>query len=262
MAPALAAAFAAILAFAAWRARTLSSGGAIAAWAVGAAVLTGCGWLGAAILLTFFVSASAVSRIPPAMTVALDPKGSRRDGWQVCANGGAAALASLLAWRHVVPPDAALWMLTASLAAAAADTWATSIGGASRRPPRDLLTGAAVPAGTSGGVTWMGTGGAAAGAFAVSLPAALSGHSGPAVAGTIIGISGMLIDSALGAGVQGRFYCARCGRQSEWSRHRCGTRTRHEGGWRWLSNDGVNAIATGAAALAGWLAWASLSPSS
>lgn len=262
MAPALAAASAAILAFAAWRVRTLGGGGAVAAWAVGTAVLAGTGWLGAAILLTFFVSASAVSRISPASANQLDPKGSRRDAWQVCANGGAGAFASLLAWLALIPPDAALWMLTASLAAAAADTWATSVGGASRRPPRDLLTGAPVPAGTSGGVTWMGTGGAAGGALAVSLPAALSGHSGPAVAGTIIGIGGMLLDSALGAGVQGRFHCPRCGTASEWRRHRCGTRTRHEGGWRWLSNDGVNAIATGAAALAGWLAWAWLSHSS
>ena len=262
MAPALAAACAAILAVTAWRARTLSSGGAVAAWAVGTAILAGSGWLGGLILLTFFVSASAVSRIPPAAPAALDPKGNRRDAWQVGANGGAAALASLVAWSGLLPRDAALWMVTASLAAAAADTWATSVGGASRRPPRDLLTGRLVPPGASGGVTWMGTGAAAAGALAVSLPAALSGHSGPAVAGTIIGISGMLIDSALGGGVQGRFHCPHCGTRSEWPRHRCGTPTRHEGGWRWLTNDGVNAVATAAAALAGWVAWASLSPSS
>lgn len=260
MSPALAAALAAILALAAWRARTLDAGGAVAAWTVGVAVLAGAGWLGGATLLAFFISASAVSRIPPAATGPLDPKGARRDAWQVAANGGASTLACLLTLAGLIPPDAGLWMLTASLAAAAADTWATSVGGASRQAPRDLLTRAPVPAGTSGGVTWMGTAGAAAGALVVSLPAALSGHSRLAAAGTIIGLGGMLVDSALGASVQGRFHCPRCDARSEWPRHRCGTRTRHEGGWRWLTNDGVNAVATASAALAGWLAWAWLSP--
>ena len=258
MPPALAAALAAILALAAWRAHTLDAGGTAAAWGVGTAVLAAAGWLGGVTLLAFFVSASAVSRIPPAVPGALDPKGARRDAWQVAANGGAATLASLLTLAGLIRPDTGLWMLTASLAAAAADTWATSVGGASRRTPRDLLTGARVSPGSSGGVTWMGTAGGAAGALVVSLPAALSGYSGLAVAGTIIGWGGMLIDSALGARVQGRFHCPRCGTRSEWPRHRCGTRTRHEGGWRWLTNDGVNAIATAAAALAGWWAWASL----
>lgn len=260
MSPALAAALSAILALAAWRARTLEGGGAVAAWTVGAAVLAAAGWLGGATLLAFFLSASVVSRIPPAAPLPLDPKGTRRDAWQVAANGGAAALACLLTLAGLIPPNAGLWMLTASLAAAAADTWATSVGGASRRAPRSLLSGAPVPAGTSGGVTWLGTAGALAGALVVAAPAALSGHSRLAVAGTIIGLGGMLVDSALGASVQGRFHCPRCDIGSEWPRHRCGTRTRHEGGWRWLSNDGVNAVATAFAALAGWLAWAWLSP--
>ena len=262
MAPALAAALAALLALAAWRARTLGTGGALAAWAVGAAVLAAAGWLGGATLLAFFVSGSAVSRLPPATPGSLDPKGTRRDAWQVAANGGAGALACLLTLAGIILPEAGLWILTASLAAAAADTWATSVGGASRQAPRDLLSGARVPAGTSGGVTWMGTAGGVAGALVVSLPAVLSGHSRLAAASTIIGVGGMLADSALGATVQGRFHCPRCDTRSEWPRHRCGTRTRHEGGWRWLSNDGVNAIATASAALAGWLAWAWLSPAS
>ena len=255
MMPALAAAIAAPLAFAAWRARTLDPGGALAAWGVGAAVLAAAGWTGGAVLLTFFISASALSRIPPALPLALDPKGSRRDARQVYANGGGATFGALLVVAGVLPPTAGIWIVTASLAAAGADTWATSIGGASRVGPRDLLSGQPVPPGTSGGVTRLGTAGAAAGAFLISLPAAFSGHSAILAAGTIIGMGGMLLDSALGATVQARFCCPRCGTRSEWPQHRCGTRTRHEGGWRWLTNDGVNAIATGTAALAGWAAW-------
>ena len=251
----LAAAIAACIALAAWRARALDRGGALAAWTVGTAVLAAAGWIGGAVMLAFFVSASALSRIPEREPAALDPKGSRRDACQVYANGGAAALAGLLVLAGAVPPSAGLWIITTSLAAAAADTWATSIGGASRRAPHDLLSGKPVPPGTSGGVTRLGTAGAVGGALLVSLPATFSGHSTLLAAGTIIGVGGMILDSALGATVQGRFRCPRCGTRSEWPRHRCGTRTRHEGGWRWLSNDGVNAIATGTAALAGWAAW-------
>lgn len=259
MTPALAAAIAGVIALAAWRARTLDGGGSVAAWSVGTVVLTSAGWLGGAVLLTFFLSASALSRVRPALPSDVDPKGSRRDAWQVLANGGPAALAGLLVLLDLISPSAGLWMITASLAAAAADTWATSLGAASRRPPRDLVSGASVPPGTSGGVTRLGTAAAVAGAALVSLPPAFSGHSGLPAAGTIIGVGGMLLDSVLGATVQSRFRCPRCGTRSEWPRHRCGTRTRHEGGWRWLTNDGVNAIATGAAALAGWVAWLSFS---
>lgn len=262
MTPALAAAVAAVIALAAWRAGTLGPGGAAAAWTVGASILVAAGWLGGVILLAFFIPASAVSHLPPAAPSSLDPKGTRRDAWQVYANGGAAAVTALLAIAGVLPRPAAFWIITASLAAAAADTWGTSVGAASRRAPRDLLSGRPVPAGTSGGVTLLGTAGAAAGALIVSLPAAFTGHSGLLAAGTIIGVCGMLLDSAIGGTVQARFRCPRCGTRSEWPRHRCGTRTRHEGGWRWLTNDGVNAIATGAAALAGWAAWFWLSPPS
>jgi uncharacterized protein (TIGR00297 family) len=255
MTPALAAAIAAPIALAAWLARTLDRGGALAAWGVGTAVLAAAGGVGGGVLLTFFISASALSRIPPAGPATLDPRGNRRDARQVLANGGAAAVAGLLVLAGLLPAVAGLWISTASLAAAAADTWATAIGGASRLAPRDLFSGKPVPPGTSGGVTRRGTLGALGGAFVVSLPAACSGHSAVLAAGTIIGLGGMLLDSALGATVQARFRCPRCATRSEWPQHRCGTRTRHEGGWRWLTNDGVNAIATGTAALAGWAAW-------
>ncbi len=261
MSPVVAAGIAAAIALVAWGARTLEGPAAVAAWSVGTLVLAAGGWTGGAALLCFFVFASAVSHLPPALPTPLDPRGHRRDARQVYANGGFAALASLLALLGVLSPGAALWSLTASLAAAAADTWATSVGALSPRAPRHLLSGARVPAGTSGGVTWIGTAGAAAGALLVSLPAALTGHSRLLPVGTIIGMGGMLLDSALGATVQARFRCPRCAAPSEWPRHRCGTRTRHEGGWRWLTNDGVNAIATGTAALLGWAAWRWLSSS-
>ncbi len=259
MTPALAAAVSAAAAWLGWRAGALTASGALAAWSVGAAVLVGTGWPGGAVLAIFFLAGSLISRLVPRRSILLDPKGPRRDPWQVYANGGASAVGALAG--AAAGSGLGLWIVTASLAAAAADTWATSIGPLGRRDPRLILSGRPVPPGTSGAVSWLGSAGGLVGAVLATLPAWLTGHNAMAGAGAIIGVGGMLADSVLGATLQGRFRCPACAAPSEWLRHRCGTATIHEGGWRWLSNDGVNAAATTAAALAGWAAWRWLSPS-
>jgi uncharacterized membrane protein len=201
------------------------------------------------------VSSSLVSRLERRTPSLLDPKGSRRDAWQVLANGGAAAAGAALA-AQVGGGGAALWTATGALAAAAADTWATSLGSRSRRPPRHIITGHPVPHGTGGGVTLPGSGGAVAGALVTAAAGAVVSHD-PALlpAGIIIGVIGMLADSALGGSVQARFRCPACECASEWPLHRCGTPTILEGGVRWLTNDLVNALATMLAASLGALAW-------
>ncbi len=256
MSPLLALALAAAFSAAAWRAGALTAPGALAATLVGGGVLTGAGWSGAAALTAFFVSSSLVSRIDPPARPAGDAKGNRRDHRQVFANGGPAALGSLAAHGE---PSLALWIATASLAAAAADTWATSVGAWSRTSPRHLLTWQPVPAGTSGGVTGLGCLGALVGALIVAASGALVGHDSRLWTAAAIGFGGMIVDSALGAAAQGHFRCPSCGEPSEWPVHRCGRATSLEGGWRWLDNDGVNAVATALAALAGGACWAWLS---
>jgi uncharacterized protein (TIGR00297 family) len=217
-------------------------------------ILLGAGWQGGAILAVFFVSSSLISKLTAKrFAPALDLKGDRRDAWQVFANGGVAALAAVIA-----PDDFPLriWLVTASLAAAAADTWATSIGSLSRVPPRLLWTRRRVVPGTSGGVTAAGAGGAVVGAALVSLTGAwAAGVPWLALAGTLIGFAGMLLDSTIGGRLQGRFHCPRCDVQSEWGRHHCGTTTRLTGGFRWLNNDAVNAIAIAVATLLTWTFW-------
>jgi uncharacterized protein (TIGR00297 family) len=254
LSPILAAAIAAALALGGWQARALTGSGAFAATAVGMALLTGAGWAGAAALAAFFLSSSAVSHVGrPGRPMAGDPQGNRRDHWQVFANGGPAALGALLSHNQ---PSLAVWVATSSLAAAGADTWATSVGAWSRVAPRHLLTWRPVPAGTNGGVTLLGSTGALVGGALVAVAGGLIGHEPKLVAAAVaIGFGGMLIDSALGASVQGSFRCPDCGALSEWRVHRCGARTVHMGGLEWLDNDGVNALATGSAAFAGWGAW-------
>ena len=227
----------------------------MAAVIVGTLVVAGTGWPGGAVLAAFFVSSTAVGRLAPPRP-GLDAKGERRDPYQVLANGGPAALGALLGLGN---PALGLWVVTGSLAAAAADTWATSLGGLSRRAPRLLWFGRLVAPGTSGGMTLVGCAAAAGGAVLVAAVGAAAGPApGLLPAGTLVGFAGMLADSALGAGWQGRFHCPACDVASDWRVHRCGTRTVRQGGLRWLDNDAVNLSATALAAVlagAAWLAW-------
>ncbi len=205
-------------------------------------------------LAAFFVSSNLISRVRPhAGPAGPDAKSDRRDHWQVYANGGAAALGAGIGLGD---PALGFWLVTATLATAAADTWATSVGIRSRVPPRMIGLGPRVPAGSSGGMTLAGCAGAAAGASLVAGTGALVSDSPVLLpVGTLIGFAGMVADSVLGALLQGRFRCPACEAASEWRVHRCGAVTTREGGMAWLNNDGVNFLATalaGGAALAAW----------
>ncbi|MBA3317365.1 MAG: DUF92 domain-containing protein [Gemmatimonadales bacterium] len=249
----------AVVALVAYRLATLTRSGAVAAWLVGTMVLHGTGWEGGGILAAFFVSSSLVS-LGAAAPAGLDPKGGRRDHRQVLANGGIAAAAALFGLHD---PQLGIWLVTSALAAAAADTWATSFGARSEAPPRLILGGRVVPPGTSGGITALGSAGGAAGASLVAAAGAIAGDMPVLLpAAALVGFGGMVLDSVLGAGLQGRFRCTQCGERSEWRRHRCGRPTAHEGGLAWLDNDGVNLTAAVGAAGVAYAAWLWLSPMS
>ena len=129
----------------AWRAGTLTATGAAGSMDGRAFVLSGTGWQGGAVLAAFFISSNLVSRRRPGDAAGdLDPKGDRRDLWQVYANGGAAALGAVGSARSPL----GIWLVTASLAAPRPLTpgqprsalW-------SRVPPRLLWSGRAGTAG-------------------------------------------------------------------------------------------------------------------
>jgi uncharacterized protein (TIGR00297 family) len=230
----------------------------LAAWTVGVLVLLGTGWQGGAVLAAFFISSNLVSAVGPRPGPGLDPKPDRRDLWQVYANGGAAALG---AGVGLVDHGLGIWLVTTTLAAAAADTWATSIGARSRALPRLAWSGRTVPAGSSGGMTLLGTAGGAAGALIVAGTGAIATDMPLLLPiGTLIGFLGMVADSTLGALLQGRFHCPACNAASEWRVHRCGEATTREGGMAWLNNDGVNFVATALAGCAALVVWCWLSP--
>lgn len=218
----------------------LTPAGVAAATAVGAATTLGTGWRGLALLAVFFVSSSALTR-----------GGGRRTARQVLANGGVAAVAALLSLLG-------RWGLSAfagALAAAAADTWATEIGGRSSATPRLVTTARPVPPGTSGGVTWLGSAGGLAGAAVLAASAGWLGLVPPSLSAWIAGagVAGGLADSLLGATLQARFRCPACGEDGETSRCPCGAPATPVAGLPWLTNDVVNLACTLVGAAVGTL---------
>ena len=234
---ALAVVSAAAVSAAAWRARALDGGGAVAATAVGATVLAFAGLGAAVVLVAFFASSSGLSRLPG--------RGARtrRDARQVLANGSVAAVAALFHDQYLLADMA----LLGAIAAAAADTWATEIGVRVGREPRSILTFRPRPRGSSGAVSALGTAAALAGAAAVGGLGAILvvGGFDTVVAVAAGGFAGALADSVLGASVQAEYRCAACGALPELPRHEgCPVVAERVGGLPGIDNDIVNGVAT------------------
>jgi uncharacterized membrane protein len=281
-----------------YRRGALSGSGVVGALITGTLIFGLGGWEWGALLMTFFISSSALSFYHARDKEKLAEKfakGHRRDIGQALANGGLAAL--LAVFSQLLSPlpggsfflrlvegagesllfplvgggRAGVWFVACAgaMAAVNADTWATELGVLSPRPPRLITTGRRVEVGTSGGVTWLGTGASLGGALLIGLMGGLGAlvlRQGWATAGTLLlaatvgGLAGSLFDSLLGATVQAIYWCDTCGKETERKLHHCGTQTRLLRGWRWLGNDLVNFIASAVGALVaagiGWgLLW-------
>lgn len=220
--------------------------GAVAALLVGWVTLAAGGWQGASVLLTFFLTSSALSRWRverKRRMESLTARGARRDAAQVFANGGIASLCIAL---YALTGEVRWWLaFSGAYAAANADTWSSEIGALSPAPPRHILTGRTLRAGDSGGVTLWGTLAGCAGSAAVAMVAWLV-HPVPLwqmLAVALSGMGGNWLDSVLGATLQARYQCKRCGEVVEKAEH-CGLAAAPVAGWRWMSNDVVNLFCT------------------
>lgn len=200
----------ALLALAA-RFRWLAPSGLAASLAVGAAVWWGLGLTGLIPLCFFFATASFLTVGPGApdrRRADRDPAG--RTGGQVFANAGVAAIAATLVAAGVAAgrgglASAGALAATGALAAATADTWATEIGWRIGAPTRSITSRIVLAPGETGGVSWSGTAAGAAGALCVASFGGLlvgPGAFWPAWAG---GVTGMLVDSLIGATLERRF---------------------------------------------------------
>lgn len=254
---------------------SLTVSGVVGAIVTGTAIFGLGGFVPGLLLVAFFISSSALSHLQARAKKRFSDtfqKGSRRDLGQALANGG---WASLLATAYGVvlisggsPGILGVLMagIAGALATVTADTWATEIGVLSRSLPRLITTGRRVPAGTSGGVTPLGTITALAGAIfigamavagslvegwlaarsslAPGAPLTPSGFAAFIVIAGVAGLVGCLFDSLLGATLQAIYFCEYDARQTEQRIHACGRATRRVRGWAWLDNDLVNFFAS------------------
>jgi uncharacterized protein (TIGR00297 family) len=253
---------AAIAAFA-WKARSLSGSGAIAATLTGGLVFGLGGFPWAFLLLAFFISSSALSSLFATRKSALSEKyskGSRRDWGQVIANGGLGAALAVIYAQFGSP----LWAFLAfagAMAAVTADTWATEIGVLSPSAPRLITNGRVVEKGTSGAISATGNMAILGGAGMMGLLAGTFSPQGyflPVMGAVLVGgVCGALVDSLLGASLQAIYYCPNCKKETErHPHHTCQSETLYWRGIAWINNEVVNfaCSALGAGVAAGlWL---------
>jgi uncharacterized protein (TIGR00297 family) len=239
----------------AYRRKSLSRSGIGGAVVAGTTIFSTGGWTWASSMIFFFITSSLLShwKEQEKASTANDKfsKGSQRDLGQVASNGG---VATLLALAHgLSQKDHVRQTLEAgyvgALATATADTWGTEVGVLSSQQPRLITTGKITTAGTSGGITLIGTGASAAGGLALGsifwlLKKRQRASSLLPLIALISGLVGSLFDSLLGATAQAMYYCPACHKETEKRIHSCGTTTRHVRGLPWMDNDQVNLLAT------------------
>ena len=224
--------------------------GALAAAVVGI-ITVAAGWSWALLLLSFFVSSSALSKLGQHKKAdaagSVIQQGGERNARQALANGGVYALAALGSLVFPSPLFHAAGI--GALAASTADTWATEIGTLFGGQPISITSGKAVPPGTSGGVTFVGTMAAIAGAAFIAAGATLAHWPVAFAAVALGGIAGAQADSLLGATLQARRWCEVCAKSTERVVHSCGAPTRHAGGVAGFDNDAVNVVCSCVGAL-------------
>ncbi len=191
------------VAWAGYRARTVSVSGALIGMLIGIVIFATMGWAGWVLLLVTFLSAAISSRMGWQRKVLLgiaEERGGRRGAGNAIANTGVAAIAGVLALL-ASDSEAARMAFAAALTAGGSDTIASEIGKAWGRRTVSITTLRRVPPGTSGAMSLEGTAAGVAGAFALGAVAiALGIAPAAALVPIVIGATaGALLESWLGA---------------------------------------------------------------
>lgn len=204
----LAAALNLLVAFAGYRARTVTLSGTIVGAILGTAIFIFAGPAGWGLLLLCFAVAVVTSRMGLTRKRALgiaEEKGGRRGGGNAFANTGVASIAAAMSVLTYAHEDARL-AFVAALVAGASDTVASEIGKAWGRRTFLLTTGRRVVPGTSGAMSLEGTiagvvSAAALALVAYALDLIILSHVALVVAAAT---AGALVESALGATLEAR----------------------------------------------------------
>ncbi len=191
-----------------YRAKALALSGAIAAIIVGGSIFAFGGLSASMLLIFFFISGSALSRLN-------DHHAGSRTWKQVMANGFLPALSMTIMYINPASREEMTLLFLGSLAVATADTWATEIGIRYGGKVYDILTFKPMQRGLSGGVSLIGILASILGALSIALLSLihLEAASGLCQLGftpvpfviTLAGTVGALIDSIIGAGIQAKY---------------------------------------------------------
>ncbi len=239
--------FGSILCLLSYKLHFLELGGALVTFVLAVVIFGVGGWQWTIPILTFFISASLLSKAGKQKKKKYDlmfEKNSKRDGFQVLANGGVALI--LATSYFFEPTDILFFLYVVSLAAANADTWATELGVFSRSTPRLITTFQPVVKGRSGAISAMGTMGSFLGAAVVALSAFVFFWSElnfiQLFALSISGLLASFTDSFLGASLQAQYKDTDSGEWTERNMSNSGKKNVLIQGRQWLNNDGVNFI--------------------
>lgn len=223
----------------------LSLSGALAAALSGTIIIALGPWFSIFLVGFFFASSGIINHLKKKNSADdLVIKGARREAIQVLANLSPSLLA-LIGYASFNNENY-LWAFIVGIASCTADTWGSEIGILSKKAPRNLLTGKKLPASLSGGVSLLGTIASFAGSGGIVLLLAIClWLSGQPLSLTaliwvlLLGFSGSIIDSLLGATIQVRYQCTVCHQFTEQkSHHQQPTKKVH--GYALITNEAVN----------------------
>lgn len=246
------------IAYAAYRKESLTLDGSIGATLLGTLMYATSGIFGSIMMVVFFLSSSVLSHFKKnkkKKAARQFDKTGRRDILQVFANGGVGLIHSILYYFTKNP--AYLVFLGISFAAANADTWATELGILNKKDPISLRTFKPVEKGTSGAVSLFGTLSALVGSMLIGIFATFGfsflninmselgfewTHTFQMV--TLGGFIGSIIDSILGATVQGVYYSQELEGETEKKEYN-GRPNILVRGFSFVNNDLVNFLSIG-----------------
>jgi len=220
----------------------LDCGGSYLAFLMGS-IIFGLGGLAYTFpILGFFILSSFLSKIGKSKKNQLAStyqKSGIRDFHQALANGGVATILVLIAYLSGI--ETFYYVYITSLAAATADTWGTELGIFSKTKPVLISNFSRVNPGASGGISFIGSVASLLGSMVIVAIGYIF-HSFTIhqfIVVVLAGFSGSLIDSYIGATVQGQFKCEICGKNTE-SKEHCNKSTILIRGKNNIDNDLVN----------------------
>lgn len=242
-----------IIIFLGFKKGMLSTGGSIAAIVLGTCVYYFGGIFLSAIMVTFFLSSSILTSFKKGLKLNLKEvheKEGKRDVFQVAANG---AFGIIYGGLFYYTGNKVFMLGYAVLfAAAASDTWASEIGVLSKLEPKSIIDFKPMERGLSGGISILGIAASIFGAGFISIVflifyLLIYGISVESLIlfafVAVFGFSGSIIDSLLGALLQGKYRCKICGKHTEKRTHH-GEATELISGIRIINNDVVNIVST------------------